>query len=218
MKTLYTFFLFFIFAKIAIAQTSVSNIHLLVDENKSEYALQDQAKNSQAKVNAAELENKTLLNKLHVKYGEIQDRYTLLAIAIDAARIGIKAQPIIDNIIINQKIILKEASNDPSLLIVAFESEKKFVDEGQKLVRFLIGVVVSVGDVYSLKPSDRFVLFSHVVDELYKLDHISRKLASSMSYHNKQSILNSMNPFHGFISKDKKLVDDIMSNWELLKK
>lgn len=217
MRRFYLFFLFFISAKMALAQTSVSNIHLLVEQQKKEFKLQETARNNQTAVNLSEEQNKTLLNKLHNKYEDIQDRYSQLALAIDAARIGLKAQPIVNNIIANQKIILREAYNDPVLIAVAFQSEKKFVDEGQMLIRYLVGVVVSVGDIYSLKPSDRYILFEHIVDELYKLDHVTRRLASSMVFHNKQALLKNLNPFQEFIAQDKRIVNDIMNNWKFLK-
>lgn len=201
--------------QIGFGQTNVAGIHQLVDVNKDEFSRQEKARNNQAVVNSNELVNRTQLEKLQTKYGELQDRYSTLSTAIDAAKIGIKASPIVQNIIKNQRAIVNEAGNDPVLFLIAIESEREFVVKAQRLMNYLVGLVAVIGDVNQMKASDRFLLFDHIVVELKYLDNMSRKLAMTMAFNNWQDVLRKANPFQNYVDQDKRIAKDIVRNWEL---
>lgn len=207
--------IFFLGINVGFSQTNVVGIHQLVDVNKEEFKRQETARNKQALVNSSEMVNRTQLEKLQIKYGELQDRYSTLATAIDAAKIGIKATPVVQSIIRNQRAIIQEAGNDPILFMLAVETEKEFVQKAQTLINYLIGLVAVIGDVNQMKASDRFLLFNHVIVELKYLDNMSRTLAMTMAFNNGQDILRKANPFQDYVDKDKRIAKDIIRNWEM---
>lgn len=214
MKRLIVIPIFFLLVQLGYSQTNVVGIHQLVDANKEEFERQKKARDNQALVNANEAVNRTQLEKLQVKYAEIQDRYSTLGTAISAARIGVDAYPLINNIINNQKAIIKEAGDNPILYAVAFESEKQFVQKANRLVNYMIGLVASIGDINQMKAGDRTILFNHVIVELRQIAAISRNLAMTMAFNTWQSQLKNATPFHGWVNKDKAIVEDIMRIWK----
>lgn len=214
MKRLIVIPIFFLLVQLGYSQTNVVGIHQLVDANKDEFERQKKARDNQALVNANEAVNRTQLEKLQVKYAEIQDRYSTLGTAISAARIGVDAYPLINNIINNQKAIIKEAGDNPILYAVAFESEKQFVQKANRLVNYTIGLVATIGDINQMKAGDRTILFNHVIVELRQIASISRNLAMTMAFNTWQSQLKNATPFHGWVNKDKAIVEDIMRVWK----
>lgn len=214
MKRLIVIPMFFLLVQLGYSQTNVVGIHQLVDANKDEFERQKKARDNQALVNANEAVNRTQLEKLQVKYAEIQDRYSTLGTAISAARIGVDAYPLINNIINNQKAIIKEAGDNPILYAVAFESEKQFVQKANRLVNYTIGLVATIGDINQMKAGDRTILFNHVIVELRQIASISRNLAMTMAFNTWQSQLKNATPFHGWVNKDKAIVEDIMRVWK----
>jgi len=214
MKRLIVIPIFFLLVQLGYSQTNVVGIHQLVDANKDEFERQKKARDNQALVNANEAVNRTQLEKLQVKYAKIQDRYSTLGTAISAARIGVDAYPLINNIINNQKAIIKEAGDNPILYAVAFESEKQFVQKANRLVNYMIGLVTTIGDINQMKAGDRTILFNHVIVELRQIASISRNLAMTMAFNTWQSKLKNATPFHGWVNKDKAIVEDIMRIWK----
>jgi hypothetical protein len=215
MKRLLVLPIFFLLVQLGYSQTNVVGIHQLVDANKEEFERQKKARDNQALVNANELVNMTQLQKLQVKYAEIQDRYSTLGTAISAARIGVDAYPILNNIINSQKAIIREAGDNPILYAVAFESEKQFVQKANRLVSYMIGLVATIGDINQMKAGDRTVLFNHVMVELRQIAAISRNLAMTMAFNTWQNQLKNATPLHGWVNKDKAIVEDIMRIWKL---
>lgn len=215
MKRLLVLPIFFLLVQLGYSQTNVVGIHQLVDANKEEFERQKKARDNQALVNANESVNRTQLQKLQVKYAEIQDRYSTLGTAISAARIGVDAYPILNNIINSQKAIIREAGDNPILYAVAFESEKQFVQKANMLVSYMIGLVSTIGDINQMKAGDRTVLFNHVIVELRQIAAISRNLAMTMAFNTWQNQLKNATPFHGWVNKDKAIVEDIMRIWKL---
>jgi hypothetical protein len=215
MKRLLVLPIFFLLVQLGYSQTNVVGIHQLVDANQEEFERQKKARDNQALVNANESVNRTQLQKLQVKYAEIQDRYSTLGTAISAARIGVDAYPILNNIINSQKAIIREAGDNPILYAVAFESEKQFVQKANRLVSYMIGLVATIGDINQMKAGDRTVLFNHVIVELRQIAAISRNLAMTMTFNTWQNQLKNATPFHGWVNKDKAIVEDIMRIWKL---
>lgn len=214
MKRLIVIPILFLLVQLGYSQTNVVGIHQLVDANKDEFERQKKARDNQALVNANEAVNRTQLEKLQVKYAKIQDRYLTLGTAISAARIGVDAYPLINNIINNQKAIIKEAGDNPILYAVAFESEKQFVQKANRLVNYTIGLAATIGDINQMKAGDRTILFNHVIVELRQIASISRNLAMTMAFNTWQSQLKNATPFHGWVNKDKAVVEDIMRVWK----
>jgi hypothetical protein len=202
---------------LVLAQTNVVLLHQLVDQSKSENARQKQARDKQALVSASEEVNRGQMAKLKSKYRELQSRFKVLGLAIDAAQIGIQAAPVISEIVDQQQQIISLASDDPLLIALAFDVEADLVGQAHLLSNYLYGLAISIGDLNQMKPSDRKTLFGQVVVELRRIAGTSRGLAQSLRSASNKKKLDSLNPFAAFVQEDKRLVDDIMRKVNILK-
>lgn len=199
------------------AQLNVELLHQLVKHSKDEHERQSTARNRQAITSANEVVNRTKMEELKQKYSTLQSRFHMLGLAIDATQIGIQAVPLLSEIIEYQKNILQLAGNNPLLLAMAYHTEVDFADKAYMLSRYLYALAISIGDLNQMKASDRKLLFSHVLNELRLLAGAARGLLVNMSYARSKILMASINPFAGFINRDRELVNDILSKFRLIK-
>lgn len=194
----------------------IPNLLQLVDYSKSEHSLQTDARNNQATVTANETANKTLLEKLKNVYRTLQNRYSLLGTAINAANIGLQAEPMVNSIISSQSQLYGLAQQNPAIIPLALQTEIDFAQKSELLVDYMAGLILSIGDVNQMKSSDRKLLFDYVISELSNIQDLSNNLVRSVHYANLSSLLKSLNPFQNFVSQDTHLVNDIITNAKYL--
>ncbi|WP_256009452.1 hypothetical protein [Desertivirga xinjiangensis] len=195
-------------------QINVQLLHQLVSENKEEHGKQVTARDRQSKVTATEELNKQKLGKLKGRYRELQQRFHFLGVVIDAAQVGVRADPIVNDIVRHQATIIQEAEKDPLLLPIALDSEADLIKRAKSLFNFLIALTISVGDINQMKVSDRKELFEHVIDELNQISGTSKGLSICLINRNRKS---EPNPFRQFVNKDKQFVKGIMNKVAILK-
>lgn len=198
----------------AYCQLNVQLLHQLVAESKREYANQTEAKNKQTAATVNEGINQSKMEALKSKYRQLQNRFRLVGTALNALQIGIEAYSITDKIIQHQIVIFNLAKDHPMLTGLAFEAEKDLVEKSHSLIRYLIGLSLSVGDINQMKASDRKMLFEFALAELRVIENISRGLSVTMMYAGR---IKSTNPFRTFISQDAKLANDILRKFKALK-
>ncbi|TKC08019.1 hypothetical protein FA048_12715 [Pedobacter polaris] len=197
---------------------NIPAIHQLVENSRTEFDKQNEARDKQAVTTINEEVNKTYLAKLKNKYRELQQRYSLLGTAIDATNIGLQATPMVNNIIKSQTEIYQLAEKNPALIFIAYQTEIEFLQKSKSLVYYLIGLSASMGAVNQMKQSDRKILFDFVLQELSVIQDLSRGLVNSIQYSNLSSLMRSLNPFQDYIDMDKSIVNDIITNAKYLKK
>lgn len=215
MKSIYILLLV-LFANIELghAQVNVALLHQLVDESKSEYNLQKEAKANQGKNAVNEEVNKNLVNSIKEKYRVVQERFAKLSILIDAFGIGITAEPLLNSIIDNQQQIVYYCQQDPSLLLFAIETEKLFVERSYSLMNYLIGLSASIGIVNQMEVSERRILFQHIIDELREINGISYTTSKSLKHHLERNL--GVNPYLGYVATEMALVEEIIQNAKTL--
>ena len=206
----------FCFAR-SYAQVNVELLHQLVAESNSENSKQKDVRTTQATVTTSETINRSQMTSLKSSYRDVHNRFNTLGLVINAAEIGLEAQPIVDEIIAQQTLIIRQAENNALLILLAANSEIDLANQAQLLINYIFGIVLSIGDINQMKASDRKMLFSYVLSELRRIDGASRGLATALTNFNKQLHGKAANPFSGFINQDQSLVDDIMSNAKALK-
>ncbi len=213
---IFSLFLFIFFANIglSIAQVNVALLHQLVEESKSEYNLQKEAKTNQGKNAVNEEVNKNLVNTVKEKYRPVQERFAKLSIVIDAIGIGRTAEPLINSIIDNQQQIVFYCRQDPELLLFAIETEKIFVDRSYSLLNYLVGLSASIGVVNQMKVSERRILFQHIIDELKDINGLSYTTSKSLQHHLERKL--GVNPYLGYLATERALVEEIIQNAKTL--
>jgi len=196
---------------------NIAGIHQLVADSKSEYDLQNRARDRQTVSTANEQANKTLLAKLKHRYRELQERYHVLGMALQAADIGTRAVPMLELIVRNQAVIYELAYRDPVLIGMAYDAEREFVGKARSLLNYLVGLCASIGELNQMKAADRRMLFDYVLAELNGIQSLSANLAGTMAYGSAAGGIRSLNPFARYIDADRQLVAEIIQNAKFLK-
>jgi hypothetical protein len=197
---------------------NIPGIHQLVDYSKSEYDLQNHARDRLAVTTTNEQMNKTMLARLKIKYRELQQRYNTIGTIINTANIGINAAPIVNQIIRNQIEIYHIAQQNPLLISLAYNTEVEFVSRSRSLVNYLVGLSASFGAVNQMKSPDRKILFDHIIHELSNIQELSASLVITMRLSLTNSTIKSLNPFQNYIDQDNAIIKDIFSNARYLSK
>lgn len=190
----------------------------LVSYSKSEHRLQVDARDKQATVTTTETANKTLLGKIKDMYRILQNRYSTLGTAISAANIGIEAEPMVSRIASSQSQLYQLAQRNPAIIPLAYQTEIDFVEQSEMLIRYLAGLVLSIGDVNQMKSSDRKLLFDYVISELSHIQDMSNRLVSSVAFGNMAGLIHHLNPFDAFVSQDVNISKEIIQNAKYLKR
>lgn len=211
--------LFFYFSSSFAQQSTIDVVamHQLIDQSKDENKLQVQAKNQQAVATANEQANLTLLAKLKNQYRTLQQRYNTLGTAINVANIGVYATPMVEQIISNQSQIVQLTEKNPAIVVLGLQTEIEFVEKAQSLLGYVTGLTLSIGDANQMKASDRKLLFDYVVSELSRIQELSGNMLSLLQYNNLAAVIKALDPFQNFISQDKSMINNIISNAKYLK-
>lgn len=207
-------FVFLATLGISFAQTNVALLHQLVEESKSEYNLQKEAKENQGRNAVNEEVNTNLVKSVKEKYRAVQDRFAKLSIVIDAFGIGAAAEPLVNSIIDNQQQIVFYCSQNPDLVLFAVESEKVFVERSYSLLNYLFGLSASIGVVNQMKVSERRVLFQHILDELREINGLSYTVSKSLQHYLERK--RGVNPYLQYVATEMALVEEIIQNAKTL--
>ncbi|WCT13332.1 hypothetical protein [Mucilaginibacter jinjuensis] len=189
----------------------------LVSYSKSEHSLQTNARDKQATVTTTETANKTLLGKIKDMYRTLQNRYATLGTAITAANVGIEAEPMVNSIITSQSQLIQLAQKNPAIIALAYQTEIDFADHSQMLIRYLAGLIISIGDVNQMKSSDRKLLFDYVITELSNIEDMSNRLVRNVQFGTLASLLHHVNPYDDFVYEDQHMISNILANAKYLK-
>lgn len=221
MKYLIILFIFCCCLKLsAYAQQDVLNIpemYQLIDESKDEYKLQVDARNQQAVNTGNEQVNLTLLGKMKAMYRTMQQRYNTLGTVIDLAEVGMYAAPVIKQIVNYQGQIITLVQKDPAIAFLGYQTEVEFVEKAEALGGYTAGLLLSLGDVNQMKASDRKLLFDYVKEQLSRIQELSGNLLRLLQYKDLSAVLRSLNPFQSWVSQDKSMIDNILTNAKYLK-
>lgn len=211
-------FLAFSFPVFAQQKTlDIASMHLLIDESIDDNKQQVKAKNQQIAASANEQANLTLLDKLKVKYRQLQQRYNTLGTAINVADIGIYATPMVKRIVSNQAQIIQLTEKNPALIALGYQTEIEFAEKAKDLAGYVAGLTLSIGDVNQMKASDRKLLFDFVISELSNIQDLSSTMVNNLQYATLKDLLKAANPFQNFINSDISISKDIIQNAKYLK-
>jgi hypothetical protein len=195
----------------------IPSMHLLIDESIDENKQQVKAKNQQVLASANEQANLTLLDKLKVKYRELQQRYNTLGTVINVADIGIYATPMVQRIIKNEAQIIGLTEKNPALIALGYQTEIEFAEKAKSLAGYVAGLSLSIGDINQMKASDRKLLFDYVLSELSTIQDLSGTMVNNLQYATLKDLLKAANPFQNFINSDISISKDIIQNAKYLK-
>lgn len=211
MKVLILLLSFMLWMSKTNAQLNVQLLHQLVSHSKDENDRQKLARSRQAITSANEDLNRSKMTDLKVKYRTLQSRFHTIGLAINATQIGLQAEPIIREIVEHQSSIVRLIGQDPLLLPMAYHAQVDLTDKAYRLSQYLYALAITIGDINRMKPSDRKILFEHVLVELRGMAATSRGLLANISYSKRKKMFTSTSPFSEFVNRDRYLMESILS-------
>ncbi|MCX2584303.1 hypothetical protein [Pedobacter sp. MR22-3] len=109
------------------------------------------------------------------------------------------------------------SSSDPLLLLFAEAGAREFKTRSIKLGAEVSSFVLKEGKDALMDAGERAKLLNKIVTELTILRGVAYGMHRSMYWAKQRGILNSLNPYAGFINIDKRIADDIIRNHKILK-
>ena len=109
------------------------------------------------------------------------------------------------------------ARGNPALLLFAEAGAREFKTRATNLSAEVSAFVLKGGKDNLMDSGERAKLLSRIRTELTILRGVAFGMHRSMYWAKQRGILNSLNPYAGFINIDKQIAEDIIRNSRLLK-
>lgn len=109
------------------------------------------------------------------------------------------------------------AGSNPVLLLFAEEGARDFKSRATALAAEVASFVTRGGGQNLMDSGERAKLLNRIVTEMTILRGVAYGMYRSMYWAKQRGILNSLNPYAGFINLDKRIADDIIRNAKYLK-
>jgi hypothetical protein len=152
------------------------------------------------KAQLAAVANLTFINDIQNKiYKGLTQVSSVLRNAADIAYCGRLLAQIVDY----QAKIVTNAGNDPLLLAFAENSEYNFITRGYDLVGYISTTIMHEGSDLLMDAGDRARLLMHLKYELQLMAGISYTASQAVWMARQIGILQSLNPWKGYINLDK---------------
>lgn len=217
MKTIVLIFTFSLCLKNPLkAQLNVELLHQLVEHSKQEYDKQQTLRNSQAITTTNQQVNSQQTSSLKSRYREITQRFGVLGTVLLTLSTSFESSELVDQIIQEQTRILQHVQDDPSKILFALNAQGELITRAQQLAKYILGLMLSLGEINQMKQSDRRILYAHVITELRIILTISRTLANSMYYSSVINKVKEQGAFSDFVNQDKRIVESILSKIKIL--
>ena len=217
MKNLLLIFTFNIcLLQLSKAQLNIELIHQLVAHSKQEYDKQKTLGNTQIVSTANQEINSQQTATLKSRYREITGRLQVLGTALLIINTSMESSKLVQQIIKEQSRVLHYVQDDPSMLSLALNSQGELIQRAQQLAKYILGLMLSIGEINQMKQSDRRIFYAQVITELKNILSISRSLANSMYYASVIKKVKSQHAFSDFINEDKRIVERILSKIKIL--
>lgn len=187
-----------------------SEIQKTVEENEK----QKEMRNKQLTNLSLESANKEQWSKYKDVTEKIRGRLNNLSFAVQAIPTSVNIVREINKIYEIQSKIYTELSDAPVWIPLALGGQYEFINNLQMDIRLMAGIVLSYGTINEMEKAERKILLDFAQNEI--------KALRQQSYATLQKIVNTKrkmklrnNLFENWINKDKKIIQDIISNANL---
>jgi len=121
------------------------------------------------------------------------------------------------DIVIDVNKAINIASADPVLLLFAEGGAREFKARSINLAAEVSSFVLKDGREALMDSGERAKLLNRIVTELTILRGVAYGMYRTMYWAKQRGILNSLNPYAGYINIDKRIADDILRNAKMLR-
>lgn len=191
------------------AQLNIELLHQLVAHSKEEYDHQITARDKQAITTANQQVNTQLSSGFKKRYNDINQRFMVISYALQTLNSSIESARLVQQIIDEHQRIMELLWADPQYIALAIPAEKEILVKSKLLARYILGLMLSVGELNYMKQSDRRILYDHLTAELRGILSTTKGLTKSLYY---SAMLNKIKdkPID-FIKKDKQIAERILN-------
>ena len=198
------------------SQVNVALLHQLIDNSRSEHSRQSELRDKQGLSAASEASNNLQQGWLKTTYRNNAKRFSAIGLTIDAVQVGQEALPLITKIAAEQRTVLSLCADDPLLIVLAMDTQADLVDRSVKLLNYLYGISLSIGQINAMARADRRILSGFVVSELRTISLMLSGLSTTLKSAGKK--FHSRGPiFSDTGKKERQLIDQILSQIRQLK-
>lgn len=113
--------------------------------------------------------------------------------------------------------LIEMAKDQPYLLLFAEDVARQMKHRGLKVVNEVSDFILKEGDNVLMDFEKRDALLQKIVIELKVMRTLVYSLKRSMYWAKINGVWRTLNPYRSFINQDKRLVDDILYNYHLVK-
>ena len=110
------------------------------------------------------------------------------------------------------------AQSNPALLLFAEQGAREFKTRATSLTAEVSSFVLAGGKDNLMDSGERAKLLNRIRTELMIIRGVAYGMQRSMFWANQRGILNSLNPYAGYLNIDRRIADDILRNAKYLKK
>jgi len=121
------------------------------------------------------------------------------------------------DIVIDVNKAINISSSEPLLLLFAESGAREFRSRSINLAAEVSTFVLKDGWEVLMDSGERAKLLNRIVTELTILRGVAYGMYRTMYWARQRGILNSLNPYAGYINIDKRIADDIIRNAKMLK-
>lgn len=197
------------------AQINIALLHQLIENSKSEHSRQSSLRDKHAISTATEGANASQSSRLQSSYQQLKKRFSTLGMAIELMQVSSEAPAILSQISADQTQIIAACQKNPSLSLLAIETQIDLVDRAGLLLRYLYGLALSTGELAEMARSDRLMLISFGINELRQISLILSGLNKTLTAHTNAS--SSGTVFLDMSPRDKQISSDILLKVKQLK-
>lgn len=172
---------------------------------------QEKLLTSQEVNTVVEVENKSKVQRLKEKLNSLKQRFEKFSALIDVVKVGQEASRSLSNIKTYQTYTINSIVDNPSLINTVTEETTFFIDEAESIIRYLVAVSLSYGQVMGMDNGDRKVIMNFIVAELRSLERRSQNMYLAIKRVQLKNRLEA-EAFKYYVNKDVELVKDIIKN------
>lgn len=216
MKALLVTMSLLLYSLVCSAQINITLLHQLIDNSKSEHSRQSALRDKHSLSTAAEGVNASQSSQLQNTYQQLKKKFSSLGMAIELMQVSTEAPAILNQISADQMQIISTCQKNPSLSLLAIETQIDLVDRAGLLLRYLYGLALSTGELGAMSRSDRLMLISFGINELRQISLVLSGLNKTLSAYTNLS--SSGAGFLDMSRRDKQISSDILLKVKQLKK
>jgi hypothetical protein len=167
---------------------------------------------SESRILAAQVYISGKMEEIRGLHEKMHRRLTTVSSLIVDSRELIYAAQVAGDVATYQGQMITYASENPALLLIAYQAEKALVDRTASLMHYLYSSLIG-GEINMLDNRQRHQIMEHVIMELRTMRGLAYVVARKMRFARRAGVLTSLNPFAvPFPDQDAAIITELLAD------